>query len=86
MPCMEVFAEQDEAYRDEVLPPSVTARVCVEAGSGLGWHHWAGSQGAVIALDRFGESAPFEDAYASLGFSADAVAQAARDSVEREQG
>ena len=86
MPCMEVFAEQDEAYRDEVLPPSVRARVCVEAGSGLGWHQWAGSRGAVIALDRFGESAPYESAYASLGFSADAVAQAARGAVERAQG
>jgi transketolase len=78
MPCMEVFAEQDEAYRNEVLPPAVTARVCVEAGSGLGWHRWAGDKSAVVALDRFGESAPYTDAFDALGFTAEKVAEAAR--------
>ena len=83
MPCMEVFAEQDASYRDEVLPPSVRARVCVEAGSSMGWHRWAGSHGAVVALDRFGESAPYAAAFNLLGLTASAVAEAARASMDR---
>ena len=81
MPCMELFADQDASYRDQVLPPAVMARVCVEAGSGLGWHQWAGSKGAVLALDRFGESAPYTDAFGALGLTAEKVAEAARGSM-----
>ena len=58
MPCMERFAEQDDAYRDRVLPPEVRARVCVEALSPLGWHRWAGDAGEVIGMTTFGASAP----------------------------
>jgi transketolase len=78
MPCWEVFREQDQTYRDEVLPPSVKARVGVEAASPLGWHEWVGLGGTVVALDRFGSSAPGTTVYERLGFTADAVADAVR--------
>src|SRR5262249_18435610 len=58
MPCWELFEEQDVAYRDQVLPPSLTARLAVEAGVSLGWHRWVGPRGALLTLDRFGASAP----------------------------
>ncbi len=78
MPCWELFREQDQAYRDEVLPPSVTARVGVEAGSSMGWHEWVGLDGALITVDRFGASAPGGEVMRQYGFTADAVADAAR--------
>jgi transketolase len=78
MPCWELFREQDQGYRDAVLPPAIRARVAVEAASALGWHEWVGLDGAVVALDRFGASAPFEAVYEHLGITADAVAKAAR--------
>jgi transketolase len=81
MPCWEVFREQDEGYRDEVLPPHVTKRIGVEAASPLGWHEWVGLDGTVVALDRFGSSAPGTTVYERLGFTADAVADAARNLV-----
>ena len=58
MPCWELFAAQDQAWRDEVLPPSITARVAIEAGSTFGWERWTGSGGAIIGVDTFGASAP----------------------------
>ena len=58
MPCWELFDEQPAAYRDEVLPPTVGPRLAVEAGVSLGWHRWVGPRGDVLALDRFGASAP----------------------------
>ena len=58
MPCWEIFEAQDKEYRDKVLPPKVSARLAMEAGVSLGWERWVGSQGAVIGVDRFGESAP----------------------------
>ena len=78
MPCWERFREQDQAYRDEVLPPEVTARVAVEAAHPLGWHEWVGAGGAVVGLTRFGASAPYEAIYEHLGITAEAVAAAAR--------
>lgn len=75
MPCWEAFAEQDAAYRDEVLPPGVTCRVSVEAGVTLGWERWVGSRGASIGIDgRFGASAPYKEVYEHLGITAEAVA------------
>ena len=58
MPCWELFAEQPQDYRDEVLPPDVRARLSVEAGISLGWERWVGDAGASVAIDRFGASAP----------------------------
>ncbi len=78
MPCWEIFRAQDEAYRHEVLPPHITARVGVEAASPMGWHEWVGLEGTVIAIDRFGASAPGPEVYEHLGFTVDAVADAAR--------
>ena len=83
MPCHELFAAQDEAYREQVLPASVTARVSVEAGVAQGWYRWIGSGGAAISLERFGASAPFEEVYENLGITADAVASAAHGLIMR---
>lgn len=79
MPCWELFEEQDQAYRDKVLPPTVTARVSVEAGTTQGWHKWVGLNGKVIGIDRFGTSAPGGEALAHFGFTVEAVVQAALD-------
>lgn len=78
MPSWELFTEQDEAYRDSVLPPNVTARVAVEAGTAFGWAKFVGSEGSVIARSDFGASAPIKDLLTHFGFTADAVANAAR--------
>jgi len=78
LPSWELFEEQPEGYRDEVLPPSVEARVAVEAGSPLGWERYAGTRGAIIALDRFGASAPGQTVLDNLGFTAQHVAEAAQ--------
>jgi transketolase len=83
MPCLEWFAEQDPAYRDQVLPPSVRARVTVEAGVGLGWHSIAGDDGEIIGLEHFGASAAYERLYSEYGITPQRVAQAARTSMTR---
>jgi transketolase len=78
MPCVDRFAEQDQAYRDTVLPPAVKARVAVEAASPLGWHRWVGDAGDVVAMDGFGASAPAKVLYQHFGFTGEAVAERAR--------
>ncbi len=78
MPCWELFEEQSKEYRDEVLPPSVTARLAVEAGVREGWERYVGSAGDVVCLDRFGASAPGEVALRELGFNVDNVLDHAR--------
>jgi transketolase len=83
MPGWELFETQPAAYRDAVLPPSVRARVSVEAGASLGWRQWVGPDGDIVALDRFGESAPSAVIFEKLGFTAEAVAARARAVVER---
>jgi transketolase len=75
MPCTELFEEQPQAYRDEVLPPSVTARLAIEAGVRQGWDRYVGPQGDVICLDRFGASAPGDVAMRELGFNLENVLQ-----------
>ena len=76
MPCMELFDRQSQSYKDEVLPPSCTKRVSIEAGvTGL-WWKYVGTQGTVIGIDRFGISAPGNIVFAELGITSDAVAQA----------
>ncbi len=75
MPCMEAFAAQDQAYRDTVLPPAVTARVAVEAASPLGWHRWVGDKGAVHGIETFGASAPAKALFEHYGFTAENVAR-----------
>jgi transketolase len=78
MPCLDRFAEQDQAYRDSVLPPSVRARVAVEAASPLGWHRWVGDGGDVVAMEGFGASAPAKVLYEHFGFTGENVAERAR--------
>ncbi len=79
LPCLEVFEAQEEAWREAVLPPSVKARVAVEAGATGCWHRWVGERGRVIGLDRFGESAPGPQLFEHFGFTVDNVAQAVRE-------
>ncbi|MFN8560062.1 MAG: transketolase [Anaerolineae bacterium] len=78
LPCWEVFAGQDEAYRESVLPSGVEARVSIEAGVTLGWQKWVGSKGIAIGVDRFGASAPYQRVYAEYGLTPDAVVAAAK--------
>jgi transketolase len=78
LPCWELFSEQDDAYRDEVLPPSVHARVSIEAGVTFGWERWVGEAGTSIGVDRFGASAPYQRIYEELGLTPEAVVDAVR--------
>ncbi len=78
MPSWELFAEQDASYREKVLPAEVRARVAVEAGVSMGWHRWVGDQGEVVALDRFGASAPYQTLYEQFGLTGENVARRAR--------
>ena len=73
MPSWELFAEQDENYRDDVLPPQVIARVSIEAGISLGWDRWVGDNGIVICIERFGTSAPGKLAFEKFGFTVEDV-------------
>lgn len=77
MPSWDLFAAQDGAYRESVLPKRIKARVAVEAASPLGWERWTGDEGAIIGLDRFGASAPGEEVLQHLGFTPEHVTSAA---------
>jgi len=83
LPCWELFEVQPEAYRDEVLPPSVRARVTIEAAASLGWARYARDGGVIIGLDRFGASAPGPVVMRELGFSVDRVVAAVKAARER---
>ncbi|MFC8132470.1 transketolase [Streptomyces sp. NPDC057302] len=85
MPCVEWFEAQDKEYRDSVLPPSVKARVAVEAGIGLTWHRFVGDAGRIVSLEHFGASADAKTLFREFGFTADAVASAARESIDAAQ-
>ncbi len=85
LPSWELFEGQDQAYRDDVLPPPVSARVTVEAAAALGWDRYAGPHGAIIAMRSFGASAPGKAVQKRFGFTADAVYEAAKAQVERER-
>lgn len=78
MPSWELFEQQPRSYRDQVLPPTLTARVAIEAASSFGWDRWVGAGGEIIALDRFGASAPAEEVYERLGLTPEAVVAAAK--------
>ena len=80
-PSLEWFAEQDAAYREHVLPKAVTARVSVEAGSALSWHGIVGDAGRSVGIDHFGASADFTTLFQQFGITADAVVQAAHESL-----
>jgi transketolase len=72
LPSWELFREQSDEYRESVLPPNVP-RLAVEAAHSMGWHEFVGDSGAVISIDRFGESGPGDDVYAAFGFTVDNV-------------
>jgi transketolase len=87
MPCWSLFEAQERAYRDEVLPPDVRARVSVELGVTLGWRRWVGDDGDCIGIDgRFGASAPAKVVLEKLGFTPEAVAARVEAVVERLSG
>ncbi|MCM2414799.1 transketolase [Streptomyces sp. RKAG290] len=81
MPCVEWFEEQDQAYKDSVLPPAVKARVAVEAGIGLTWYRYVGDAGRIVSLEHFGASADAKVLFREFGFTAEHVAAAARESL-----
>ncbi len=83
MPCVEWFDAQDQAYRDRVLPPTVKARVAVEAGIAMPWHRFVGDHGEVVSLEHFGASADWQTLYREFGFTAEAVTDAARRTLGR---
>jgi len=83
VPCLEWFDQQDEAYRRGVLPPEVKARVAVEAAHPMTWYRLVGDAGEVVGIDHFGASADYKTLYEKFGITADAVAEAARASLEK---
>jgi transketolase len=78
LPSLEIFARQDAAYRDQVLPPAVPLRVAVEAATPFGWDRWVGDAGTVIGIERFGASAPYERIYQEFGLTPEHIAARAR--------
>ncbi|MZF89984.1 transketolase [Streptomyces sp. SID5643] len=86
MPSVEWFEEQPRSYRDAVLPPSVRARVAVEAGIGLTWHRFVGDAGRIVSLEHFGASADAKTLFAEYGFTPENVVAAARESLTAARG
>ncbi len=81
MPCWELFAEQPAAYRAQVLPPEVRARVCVEQATGFGWERWVGSEGAQVCMSGFGASAPFSELQKRFGFTVENIVARAKEQL-----
>jgi transketolase len=81
LPSWEIFDRQDEAYRNSVLPPAITARVSVEMAATFGWEHYVGLKGRKIGMHRFGASAPLKDLLKFFGFTADAVVSEAKKAI-----
>jgi len=81
MPCREWFDEQETAYRETVVPPVVKARVSVEAGIAQGWREVVGDHGRIVSVEHYGASADYQRIYRELGLTAEAVADAAQDSI-----
>ncbi|MFF0544208.1 transketolase [Nocardia thailandica] len=86
VPCVEWFDAQDQSYRDEVLPPSVRARVVVEAGIAMPWHRFLGDAGEAVTIEHFGASADFKTLFREFGITADAVVAAAQRSLDKVKG
>ncbi len=83
MPSWDIFERQDQSYREQVLPPDVTARVAVEAAAVLGWERYVGPKGRVIGMRSFGASAPLKDVLKKFGFTVENVLQTARELVAK---
>jgi transketolase len=86
MPSWELFEEQSEEYRNEVLPPEITTRLAIEAGVSQGWHKYVGRRGEVISVERFGASAPGSEVFSKLGITADHAAERARLLFKKHRG
>jgi transketolase len=82
LPCWELFDKQTREYRDQVLPPAVTARVAVEQGTTLGWDRYAGTGGALVGMNTFGASAPLKALLTKYGFTPEDVARVAKQQIE----
>lgn len=85
MPCMDLFAQQEEAYKESVLPKKIRARVAVEAGVGFGWSRYVGLDGAVVDMRGFGASAPQAVLFRKFGFTKEHVAEVMREVIKRNQ-
>ena len=83
MPSWELFERQPAAYQESVLPATVKARVAVEAGISMGWEKYVGPDGAIIGLDRFGASAPYQTLYEQFGFTVDNVVRQALETIDQ---
>jgi transketolase len=86
MPSWELFEQQDQTYRDKILPPHITARVSVEMGSVIGWDRYVGAAGAKIGMHTFGASAPLKDLLVKFGFTPAKVLAAAKEQIARSKG
>jgi transketolase len=86
MPSWELFEQQDQSYRDGVLPPDVTARVSVEMGSVIGWDRYVGTTGVTVGMNTFGASAPLKDLLTKFGFTPAKVLAAAKQQIEKSKG
>jgi transketolase len=83
MPCWDIYEQQDEEYRNSVLPPDINARVAVEQAATLGWDRYAGRDGAIVGMHTFGASAPLKSLLTKFGFTAESVIKQARTQVAR---
>jgi transketolase len=83
LPSWELFERQDQAYRDEVLPPAISARVSIEEASTIGWDRFVGPEGEKIGMHTFGSSAPLKEVQTKFGFTPDRVAEAAKEVLRR---
>ena len=81
MPCWELFEQQDEAYRESVIPAGVTARVGIEAGVRMGWDRWIGAKGEFIGMSTYGSSAPYKVCFKNFGITPEAIVAAAKKSM-----
>ncbi|MBP1158624.1 transketolase [Rhodococcus sp. PvR099] len=86
VPCLDWFQEQDQEYRDSVLPPAVRARVSVEAGIAMPWYRIIGDSGEAVSIEHFGASADHKTLFREFGFTAEAVTAAARRTLDRVKG
>ncbi|MFI5717088.1 transketolase [Nocardia sp. NPDC051750] len=86
MPCVEWFDAQDKAYRDEVLPPAVAARVVVEAGIAMPWYRFTGDAGEIVSIEHFGASADYKTLFREFGFTPEAVVAAAQRTLDNVKG
>ncbi|MBV9847319.1 MAG: transketolase, partial [Kutzneria sp.] len=86
MPCVEWFEAQSPAYRERVVPPSVRARVVVEAGIAQPWYRFAGDSGEIVSIEHFGASADYQTLFREFGFTTEAVVDAARRSIAKVEG